>query len=143
MPRTIFFHTLLAIAALTISVILQAQNETTRIGILGCHKQRRPAPALEYYANIAQPDICVWVGDNVYADTKQDPAHIVSAIQHDKLQALAFAKVKYFGIEVEYLGYIEYDDTVRLSSRHRRPLMIEYPSSSAARCVEKISQNLL
>lgn len=50
---------------------------------------------------------------------------------------------KYFGIDVEYLGYIEYDDTVRLAIRHKRPLMLDYPYCSAARCIERIAQNLL
>ncbi|MEW6323771.1 MAG: AAA family ATPase [Nitrospirota bacterium] len=50
---------------------------------------------------------------------------------------------KYFGIDVEYLGYIEYDDTVRLAARHKRPLMQEYPYCSAARCIERVAQNLV
>ena len=75
------------------------------------------------------------------------PKIVVNQVRTQDDIALGFSMrsscSKYFGIEVEYLGYIEYDDTVRLSSRHKRPLMIEYPHSSAARCVENISQNLL
>ncbi|MDX2131348.1 MAG: alkaline phosphatase D family protein [Planctomycetota bacterium] len=46
-----------------------------RVAIIGCHQQPRPAPALERYVE-AKPDVVLWVGDNVYADTKDDPTHI-------------------------------------------------------------------
>jgi len=47
----------------------------TRVAIIGCHQQPHPAPALERYV-AAKPDVVLWVGDNVYADTKDDPSHI-------------------------------------------------------------------
>jgi alkaline phosphatase D len=46
-----------------------------RVGIIGCHQQPDPAPALLRYVEAA-PDLVLWVGDNVYADTKDDPSHI-------------------------------------------------------------------
>lgn len=46
-----------------------------RIAIISCHQQPRPAPALLKYV-AAKPDVVLWVGDNVYADTKTDPSHI-------------------------------------------------------------------
>ena len=42
-----------------------------RIAVLGCHKQFEPAPALFRYLE-ADPNLCLWIGDNVYADTKDD-----------------------------------------------------------------------
>ncbi len=63
---------------------IQAQD-STNIAIIGCHKQNNSAPALEYIANIMQPDYCIWVGDNVYADTRNDAQHIQN--QLDKLAA--------------------------------------------------------
>ena len=36
---------------------------------------------------------------------------------------------KYFGIGIDYLGYLEYDSAVWQSVRRRRPLAIEFPSS--------------
>ena len=36
---------------------------------------------------------------------------------------------KYFGIDLEYLGYVEYDDSVWQSIRSKRPLAVEYPFS--------------
>ncbi|MDA8422222.1 MAG: AAA family ATPase [Nitrospiraceae bacterium] len=50
---------------------------------------------------------------------------------------------KYFGINVEYLGYVEYDDCVWQSIRSKRPLAIEYPYSRPSRCIERIVHNLL
>jgi alkaline phosphatase D len=42
-----------------------------RIALLGCHKQFEPAPALSKYLE-AEPDLCLWIGDNIYADTETD-----------------------------------------------------------------------
>ncbi|HAK58961.1 MAG TPA: ATP-binding protein [Nitrospiraceae bacterium] len=50
---------------------------------------------------------------------------------------------KYFGINLEYLGYVEYDDSVWQSIRSKRPLAVEYPYSRPARCIERIVHNLL
>ncbi len=47
----------------------------TRIAIIGCHQQPDPAPALLRYVDL-KPDLTLWVGDNVYADTTDDPTHI-------------------------------------------------------------------
>ena len=51
-----------------------------RIAILGCHKQFEPAPALFRYLE-AEPDLCLWIGDNIYADTKDDITFIDSCYQ--------------------------------------------------------------
>jgi len=51
--------------------------------------------------------------------------------------------LKYFGIKMDYAGYIEYDDRVWQAGKRGRPLMIEYPYANSARCVEKIVDNIL
>ena len=51
-----------------------------RVAIIGCHQQPDPAPALLRYVEAA-PDVVLWVGDNVYADTKDDPSHIERCYQ--------------------------------------------------------------
>ncbi len=51
-----------------------------RIAILGCHRQTEPAPALVRYLE-ADPDLCLWIGDNVYADTETDPGFILQCHQ--------------------------------------------------------------
>lgn len=50
---------------------------------------------------------------------------------------------KYFGIKVDYAGYIEYDDHVWQATKKKRPLLLEFPYSSAARCLERTVSNLM
>jgi len=50
---------------------------------------------------------------------------------------------KYFGIDCEYLGYINHDDKARKSVRARRPLVDEYPRSDAAIYLSRIARKLL
>ena len=50
---------------------------------------------------------------------------------------------KYFGITLEYSGYVEYDEHVWRAARNRRPLVTEYPRSSSARGIENVAANLL
>ncbi len=50
---------------------------------------------------------------------------------------------KYFGIQVEYLGAIDYDDVVWQSIRRREPLLVKHPGSVSARSVERIAARLL
>ncbi len=52
-----------------------AARAVDRVAIIGCLQQPDPVPALLRYVE-AKPDIVLWVGDNVYADTKDDPSHI-------------------------------------------------------------------
>ena len=55
-----------------------------RIATAGCHRQDQPAPALSRYVD-AKPDLMLWVGDNVYADTDNDLKHLESC--HNALAA--------------------------------------------------------
>lgn len=50
---------------------------------------------------------------------------------------------KYFGIDANYLGYIDHDNAVWQSLRKRRPLVIEYPYSSIVGQFLGITKNLL
>jgi flagellar biosynthesis protein FlhG len=50
---------------------------------------------------------------------------------------------KYFGIEAEYLGYVNHDETTRHSVRARRPLVDVYPRSDAAIYISRIARKLL
>lgn len=43
----------------------------TCIGLSGCHRQDVAAPALWRYVE-RKPDLMIWMGDNVYTDTKSD-----------------------------------------------------------------------
>lgn len=67
--------------ASTFTLGFSQDYDTTKIALIGCHQQGRPAPALEYFADILKPDLAIWLGDNVYADTKTDPQHILKQLQ--------------------------------------------------------------
>ena len=47
------------------------------------------------------------------------------------------------GFGFEYLGHIDYDDTVWSSVRTRRMLLVESPGSKAAKSIEKIARRLV
>jgi len=49
---------------------------------------------------------------------------------------------KYFGIETELLGYIEYDNSVWQSVRKKTPLLIEFPNSKLVSNFNKIFKRL-
>jgi flagellar biosynthesis protein FlhG len=50
---------------------------------------------------------------------------------------------KYFGIELDYLGYLEYEPNVWQSVRRMRPILADYPHSRIAAHVERICHYLL
>jgi flagellar biosynthesis protein FlhG len=50
---------------------------------------------------------------------------------------------KYFGIDIDYAGYICFDDNVWRSVKDRRPLVLAYPGSDGALYVRRIVKKLL
>jgi flagellar biosynthesis protein FlhG len=50
---------------------------------------------------------------------------------------------KYFGIQANYLGYVDHDNAVWQSLRKRRPLIVEFPYSSIVGQFLGITKNLL
>jgi flagellar biosynthesis protein FlhG len=57
--------------------------------------------------------------------------------------AVVSAWRKYFGLEMDYLGAIDYDDEMWRTVRARRPLLIEQPGSRAARAFGRLVDGLL
>ena len=49
---------------------------------------------------------------------------------------------KYFGIDSEYLGYVNHDDAVRRSVRARSPVVEQQPRSDAAVYIARIAAKL-
>jgi flagellar biosynthesis protein FlhG len=45
---------------------------------------------------------------------------------------------KYFGIEMDYIGYLDYDSAVWQAVRRKRPLMLEFPNSRLVSSIERI-----
>ena len=50
---------------------------------------------------------------------------------------------KYFGIDVDYVGYVNFDDCAVRSVKERRPLVLAYPQSDGARYLRRITKKLL
>jgi flagellar biosynthesis protein FlhG len=58
-------------------------------------------------------------------------------------QAVVAAWRKYFGLEMDYLGFIHYDDEMWRTLRARRPLLVERPDVPAARSFATVVDGLL
>lgn len=50
---------------------------------------------------------------------------------------------RYLGIDLDYVGHIEQDDSIWLSVLRRRPLLIDSPTSKSARNLERIARRVL
>jgi flagellar biosynthesis protein FlhG len=50
---------------------------------------------------------------------------------------------RHYGIALDELGWVEFDDTVWLSVRRRRPLLVDSPTSKAARNLERIARRVV
>ncbi|MGK5082432.1 P-loop NTPase [Bdellovibrionota bacterium FG-1] len=50
---------------------------------------------------------------------------------------------KYFGIELDYIGYLDYDSAVWQAVRRKRPLMLEFPNSRLVSSIDRVVHYLL
>lgn len=50
---------------------------------------------------------------------------------------------KYFGVDMDYVGYLDYDSAVWQAVRRKRPLMLEFPNSRLVSSFERITHYLL
>jgi len=50
---------------------------------------------------------------------------------------------RYFGLEVPYLGAIEYDECVLEAARHKKPVILDYPHSRPSRSIRQITETML
>ena len=50
---------------------------------------------------------------------------------------------KYFGIDMEYVGYLDYDSSVWQSVRRKKPVLVEFPNSKMVSSIDRIVQQLL
>jgi flagellar biosynthesis protein FlhG len=57
--------------------------------------------------------------------------------------AVVAAWRKYFGLEMDYLGYIDYDDDMWRAVRARRPLLVDRPDVSSAKAFARIADALI
>ncbi|MFQ5780104.1 MAG: AAA family ATPase [Nitrospiria bacterium] len=118
-------------------VITMAMDQKNEHGI------RTPHDLIDHVASINDKTGKV-LKETVYAFS---PKLIVNQVRSKDDITLGFSMrsscLKYFGIKVDYVGYIEYDDAVWRSTKKKRPLLLEFPASCAARCVERAVSNLL
>jgi flagellar biosynthesis protein FlhG len=50
---------------------------------------------------------------------------------------------RHYGVALDELGHVEYDDTVSLTVRRNRPLLVDSPTSKSARNVERIARRVV
>jgi flagellar biosynthesis protein FlhG len=50
---------------------------------------------------------------------------------------------RYFGLDLPFLGTIEYDDCVWQSARHKKPLLLDYPHSRPSRSIRQVTETML
>jgi len=50
---------------------------------------------------------------------------------------------RYFGVDMDYVGYLDYDATVWQSVKKRKPLLMEYPNSKLVNNFDKLVHKLL
>jgi flagellar biosynthesis protein FlhG len=58
-------------------------------------------------------------------------------------QQMCALSARHYGVALDELGHVEHDDTVWLAVRKNRPLLIDSPTSKAARNVERIARRVL
>jgi flagellar biosynthesis protein FlhG len=88
------------------------------------------------------------VGQRIKDDmAKFAPKLIINMVRSQTDIELGFAVSsvckKYFGIETDLLGYIEYDNLVWQSVRKKTPLLVEFPNSKLVSNFNKIFKRLL
>lgn len=57
--------------------------------------------------------------------------------------AMSSLSKRHYGLSLEELGWIEHDDTVWLSVRRKRPLLVDSPTSKASRNIERIARRVV
>jgi flagellar biosynthesis protein FlhG len=50
---------------------------------------------------------------------------------------------KYFGIDMDYVGYLDYDSAVWQAVRRKRPLFLEFPNSRLVSSIERVVQYMI
>lgn len=73
---------------------------------------------------------------------------IVNKVPNEKMAAYTFKRLKntvkrFLKIELDYLGYILDDIRVTRSVMNRRPLVLQYPHSIAAKCIISIADKMV
>lgn len=57
--------------------------------------------------------------------------------------AMSALCLRHYGVSLDELGWVESDDTVWLSVRRRKPLLVDSPTSKSARNIERIARRVV
>ncbi len=119
------------------ALIETAMDSKNQLGI------KSPADLVRYISAV-DPAAGVRLNDKIADFSMQLLLNQVRTRQDTELgHSMKSVCKKYFGIEADYLGYIDHDNAVWQSLRKRRPLVIEYPYSSIVAQFLGITKNLL
>ncbi len=77
---------------MTCSSTRGGEKPVHRIALCGCHRQDQPAPAFSRYLQ-ARPDLMIWLGDNVYADSEND-IHFIESCYQKLAEQTAFQQLR-------------------------------------------------
>jgi flagellar biosynthesis protein FlhG len=66
-----------------------------------------------------------------------------SQVDIDVGRAICSVCRRYFGVEVRYAGYLDYDNAVWKAVRSKKSILKEYPLSVLANRIEKLTRTLL
>ena len=114
-----------------------AMNQRNRIGI------RTPLDLVEALESLDEV-----VGQMARAEIERfRPRLIVNQVRTkgdvDVGFSMRSACLRFFGISLNYLGYVPYDNEVWQSVQRKRPLVLERPYARASRCIAEITGKLL
>ncbi len=109
-----------------------------------CHEGGMIAPLDLYLRAVASGD--PRVGELRGAILGFSPQLVINAARSkadmELGRAVVSASRRRLGIPIQYLGHLEYDEAVWVSSRRRRPLLVEHPESRIAKCFERLARAL-
>jgi tryptophanyl-tRNA synthetase len=108
------------------------------------HHRERGKDIMTYgflgYPLLQAADILVYRADTVPVGEDQLP-HL--ELCREVARRFTTVSQKFLHLDVDYLGYIQSDAAVSRSVRQQQPLLMAYPDSRAAACIETIADRLL
>ncbi len=124
---------------------LQSVKHLIEIAMLGKNKQNIQTPADLFAAvNAANPEAGIRMKEEI-ASFKPKLLINQARTQTDVDIGFSMKTVckKYFGIDLDYIGYLDYDSAVWQSVRRKRPFILEFPNSRLVSNLERITQYLI
>lgn len=109
----------------------QENGVKTPYDVIAEVRRRDPAAGAKLELEMRRFRPCVVINE-ARSDTDREVGPAVVAAWH-----------KYFGLDMDYLGAIGYDDEVWKAVRKRRPVLLASPESETARSMARIADNLL